>query len=268
MSITAWFGIEKPPFGFDDTSLTEQQDEILQTLRVHSQQGGMCLVIGEPGTGKTVLRNAIKAQDPKRIIAPVISRTLHSYFNTLRILCQACEVDADRNDYHCERQVIDYAVRINREGKMFVPIVDDAHLMDAHTMRKLRLLLEECPKNHNLVLIGQPPLMTTLHLSVNADIKSRITYSVAMPRLNPDQIRQFILSQLDRVRMGHNVFTDDALELIVRSSEGVLRRARNLAIATLIEAIRDKTRTADLKQVNAVLVQPHYRNPNHDLDQD
>jgi hypothetical protein len=31
------------------------------------------------------------------------------------------------------------------------------------------------PKNHNLILIGQPALMTNLHLSVNADIESRLT---------------------------------------------------------------------------------------------
>lgn len=267
MSITAWFGIERAPFSSDDAQLLPQQEEILQTLRVHSQQGGLCLILGDPGTGKTVLRNAIKSQDPKRLIAPVISRTLHSYFNTLRILCQACEVETDRNDYHCERQLIDYAVRINREGKMLVPIVDDAHLLEVATLRKLRLLFEEFPKNHNLVLIGQTPLLTSLQLSVNADIKSRLTYSVIMPRLNPDQLRQFILDQLDRVRLGHNAFSDDALELIVRSSEGVLRRARNLCLGALVEAVATKTRTVDLKQVNAVLVQPHWR-ANHDVDHD
>ena len=267
MSVTAWFAIERPPFSQDAVELLALQEEILQTVRVHCQQGGLCLILGEPGTGKSVLRNAIRNHDPKRLIAPLIQRTLHTYFNILRILCEACALETDRNDFHCERHLIDYAVRINREGKMFVPIIDDAHLVDISTLRKLRLLFEEFPKNHNLVLIGQTPLLTSLHLAPNTDIKSRVTYSVTMPRLNPDQMREFILSQLDRVKLGHNTFTDDAVELIVRSSEGILRRARNLCLGALVEAVAQRTRTVDLKQVNAVLIQPHWRRPSHDMDQ-
>ena len=66
--------------------------------------------------------------------------------------------------------------------------------------------------------------------------------------------------QLDRAGLGHNTFTPDALALIVRSSEGLLRRTRNLCLSCLIEAVRDQVRTIDLKQVNRVLIQPHWRN--------
>jgi len=51
----------------------------------------------------------------------------------------------------------------------------------------------------------------------------------------------------------------DALALIVRSSEGYLRRARNLCLGALVEAVRDHSRSVDLKQVNRVLLQPHWR---------
>jgi hypothetical protein len=44
-----------------------------------------------------------------------------------------------------------------------------------------------------------------------------------------------------------------------RSGEGLLRRTRNLCLSTLIEAVRDQTRIVDLKQVNRVLLQPHWR---------
>lgn len=78
-------------------------------------------------------------------------------------------------------------------------------------------------------------------------------------RLAPETIESFILDQLDRAGLGHNTFTPDALALIVRSGEGLLRRTRNLCLSTLIEAVRDQTRIADLKQVNRVLIQPHWR---------
>ena len=57
-----------------------------------------------------------------------------------------------------------------------VPIIDDAHLMPSDCLRKLRLLFEDFPRSHNLVLIGQPPLMQALCLSINEEIRSRVTY--------------------------------------------------------------------------------------------
>jgi MSHA biogenesis protein MshM len=142
---------------------------------------------------------------------------------------------------------------------MLVPVIDDAHLMPADCLRKLRLLCEDFPRSHNLVLIGQPPLLQSLSLIVNEEIRSRVTYSVILPRLSPEVIEQFILGQLDRAGLGHNTFTPEALALIVRSGEGLLRRARNLCLSSLIEAVRDQTRIVDLKQVNRVLIQPHWR---------
>ncbi len=64
--------------------------------------------------------------------------------------------------------------------------------------------------------------------------------------------------QFDLAGLGHNTFTQDALALVVRSAEGLLRRTRNLCLSALIEAVRDQTRTVDLKHVNRVLIQPHH----------
>ena len=131
--------------------------------------------------------------------------------------------------------------------------------MQTESLRKLRLLFEDFPRSHNLVLIGQPPLLQSLARSINEEIRSRVTYSVILPRLAPEAIEAFILAELDRAGLGHNTFTQDALALIVRSGEGLLRRSKNLCLGTLIEAVRDQTRTVDLKQVNRVLIQPHWR---------
>jgi len=145
---------------------------------------------------------------------------------------------------------------------MLVPIIDDAHLMDMECLRKLRLLFEDFPKNHNLVLFAQPQLMQKMHLIVNEDLKSRITYSVKVPRMNPDDMKTFIYGQLDLIKLGHNTFSDDAVDLIVRSSEGILRRTRNLCISAMLEAVRDRKQVIGLDQVNRVLMQPHWRKDN------
>ena len=257
--IRSHFGLSRNPFESDAITLLPHQQDIFDILRVHAQQGGLCLVLGEPGAGKSVLKQALMAHDPQHIITPVVNRTLHTYHNTLRILCEAFQIEFDGRDHHCERLLVQEAFRLHRTGKLLVPIIDDAHLMPSDCLRKLRLLFEDFPRSHNRVLIGQPPLMQALCLSINEQIRSRVTYSVILPRLAPEAIERFILDQFDQAGLGHNTFTQDAMALVVRSSEGLLRRARNLCISALIEAVRSQTRTVELSHVNRVLVQPHWR---------
>jgi MSHA biogenesis protein MshM len=257
--IRSHFGLERNPFDEQTPALLAHQKDIFDTIKVHAQQGGLCVIMGEPGTGKSVIKHAIITHDPKRMITPAIARTLHTYTNTLTILCEAFGIDSDGRDTRREKGLIEAGWKINAEGKMLVPIIDDAHLMHIDCLRKLRLLFEDFPKNHNLVLIAQPGLMRTLALTVNEDIRSRITYSVNVPLLAPEDIRTFIFAQFDRVKLAHNTFSDDATELVVRASDGVLRKARNLCIAVMLETVRARKQHADLDEVNRVLMQPHWR---------
>ncbi len=54
--IRAFYGISSNPFEPEDCSLLKQQQEIYDTLRVHCQQGGLCLLLGVPGTGKSMVK--------------------------------------------------------------------------------------------------------------------------------------------------------------------------------------------------------------------
>ena len=54
--IRSYFGLSQDPFALRDIELLTHQQEIHDTLRVHSQQGGLCLVVGRPGTGKSVIK--------------------------------------------------------------------------------------------------------------------------------------------------------------------------------------------------------------------
>lgn len=107
-------------------------------------------------------------------------------------------VDFACDSFKCEKRLIEEAYSLKRQGKQLVIIIDDAHLMDMLTLRKLRLLWEDFPKNHNVILIGQPDLLDKINLSVNADIKGRITYSVITKRLNPDDMKDFIRRRLKK----------------------------------------------------------------------
>jgi MSHA biogenesis protein MshM len=257
--IRSFFGITQNPFDARELLLLPQQQEIFDTLKVHCQQGGLCLVLGSPGTGKSVIKQALQRLPDNQHLVATVGRTLHTYTNTVKILCEAFRVEFDSSAFKCERRLIEQAFSLNHAGKCVTTIFDDAHLMDLANLRELRLLFEDFPKNHNLVLIGQPRLLANLDLGVNHDIKSRVTYSVITKRLNADSLRDFLMRELDRVGLGHNTFTQPAVDLIVRSANGVLRKARNLCVGSMIEAVRSGSKTIDIDNVNRVLMQPHWQ---------
>jgi len=257
--IRVFYGIDKNPFAFDQIDLLDHQQEIFDILSVHSYQGGFCLLMGEPGTGKTMIKSCINQQSDKLTMVVNISRTLHTYFNTIKIMCNAFKIDQKGSSYKCEKRLIQEAYNLNNQGKSLIVIIDDAHLLDMYTLRKLRLLFEEFPKNHNVILVGQVELLHNIALRVNQDIRSRITYSKILKKLNPDDMESFILRELDTAGMPHNVFTEDAISLIIKSSDGILRQCRNLCLSCLIEGVRSQKKTIGIDNVNAVLVQPHWR---------
>lgn len=257
--IRAFYGIDANPFSNDQSSLLAHQQEIFNILSIHSYQGGLCLLMGEPGTGKTMIKTSINQQADKTTMVVNIGRTLHTYFNTIKILCHSFKIDHKGSSFLMEKRLIQEAYNLNSTGKTLIVIIDDAHLMEMQTLRKLRLLFEDFPKNHNIILVGQPQLLHNMTLRVNEDIKSRVTYSTILKKLNPDDMEAFILRELDTVGLPHNTFTQEAVSLIIRSCDGILRKARNLSLSCMIEAVRSHKKTIGINTVNRVLIQPHWR---------
>ncbi len=261
--IRSHFGIEKNPFAGETSVLLPQQEDILETLKVHCQQDGFCLVMGQPGTGKSKVRELLCKLDSKRLRIVSVQRTMHTYSNTIRILCEAFGIEYSGTHYKCERRLIEEAFSLKQTGRSVVTVMDDAHLLEIETLRKLRLLFEDFPNNHNLVLFAQPQLLHLLSLKTHEDIKSRITYSVTTLRLGPEDMEKFLLHELDACGLAHTTLSPEALGLLIRSADGIIRKARNLTLAALLEAVRARKRVVDLENVNRILRQPHWR---QDLD--
>lgn len=256
--IKSLFGLTKEPFDRNITALLPQQKSILDIIKIHSQQGGFSVVVGEPGVGKSVLREHIEALNKERdIIVVSCSRTLHTYLQILRQLAESFRIET--GDKEIEKTLIISAFNHIKERKTLYIVIDEAHLLDMQVLRKLRLLFERFPKKHSLVLFGQRDLLHYLTLNINQDIKSRITYSATIAPLNDDDLERYIVMQLEQVKMGINTFDSPAVELIIRSAQGNLRLCRNLCYGSLIEACRESKKIVTITHVNNVLVQPHWR---------
>ena len=212
--IKAIWGIPQEPFRRDKLNLLPQQRQILDIIKIHAQQGGLSVIVGEPGVGKTVLREHIEGLDKDREYTVVsCSRTLHTYRQIIWQLAESFKLET--TEKAIENDLIQTAFAQVRERKTLYILIDEAHLLELSVLRKLRLLFERFPKHHNLILFGRPELLHYLSLSTNKDIKSRISYSAAIKPLNDDDIESYIIKELETAKMGINTFDESALALII-----------------------------------------------------
>lgn len=121
-------------------------------------------MLGVPGTGKSVIKTALQRLSEKEHLVATVGRTLHTYANTVKLRCDAVRIAFESCAFQCERKLIEQAFALNHAGRSLTTILDDAHLTDLATLRKLRLLFDDFPKNHNLILIGRPNLLAALDL--------------------------------------------------------------------------------------------------------
>ena len=91
--IRAFYGLTQNPFDARELELLPQQQEIHDTLKVHCQQGGLCLVLGVPGSGKSVIKQSLQRLPDNQHLVATVGRTLHTYTNTVKILCDAFRID-------------------------------------------------------------------------------------------------------------------------------------------------------------------------------
>lgn len=256
--IKTTFGLTREPFYRSDLALLPQQAEAMEMIRIHAQHGGFSVIVGNPGVGKSVLREHLERLGKERDTVVVsFTQTMHTYQPILKQLAESLQLSASKGDI--EKELVLAAYRHVQAQKTLYIVIDEAHLLDIGILRKLRLLFERFPKKHNLVLLGHPELMFRLSMMCNEDIKSRISYSRQVLPLHDEDLGNFIVAELAAVGLGANTFDEAALQVVLRAVQGNLRLCRNLCYASLVAACLDRQRICTVSHVNAALQQPHWR---------
>lgn len=256
--IKTTFGLTREPFYRSDMALLPQQLEAMEMIKIHAQHGGFCVIVGNPGVGKSILREHIEQLGKERDTVVVsFTQTMHTYQPILKQLAESLQLSAAMAEI--EKELVQAAYRHVQSNKTLYIVIDEAHLLDIGILRKLRLLFERFPKKHNLVLLGHPELMFRLSMMCNEDIKSRISYSKQVLPLHDEDLANFIIAELAAVGLGANTFDEAALQVILRAVQGNLRLCRNLCYASLVAACLDRQRICTVVHVNAALQQPHWR---------
>lgn len=253
---TQHFGLHEAPFGITPNPAFfytgNARGEILSALLYAVTHGeGIVKVTGEVGCGKTMLCRMLETRLPKGVdVLYLVNPTLCPQ-EVLHAI--AAELDLDtggRRSDEVVRALQAELIARHAAGHRVVLLVEEAQAMPLETLEEIRLLtnLETASsKLLQIVLFGQPELDEHLSLPRMRQLRERITHSFDVPPMPRDQIPFFLSHRLRAAGYrGPELFSQGAVRLIARGSQGIVRRINVLADKALMAAFAD-----DLPYVNS-----------------
>ncbi len=259
--ILRFLGLKEHPFRITpDTDFffkTEAHREAIDTLKYLIQsEEGFAVIIGEPGTGKTITLRKFVQDLPEDVeYAYIFFPTLSSdeLFSTIaEDLGISLDKSINKNQFFSI--LSNYLLTKKEEGKKVLVVIDEAQGIPEKTLEDLRLLsnLEtDKEKLLNIVLAGQPELEEKLNSPPLRQLRQRITLLSKLRPLTFNETKNYILYRLNKAD-GTNIKIDDkAFKAVYRYSKGFPRVINQIMDRTLMAAFVEKTRNIKEKHVRA-----------------
>ena len=241
------FGLLRPPFQITpDTSLffpDGDRQAILEGIAYALQKGeGMLKVVGEVGSGKTLLSRRLEETLPDRfsvvyLINPVIAARDILLAIATELGLPGCE---RLSPLELQSALQHYLMQLHAEKRQVVVIIDEAQAMPLQALEEIRLLgnLETATsKLLQIVLFGQPELDQHLDDPGVRQIKERITHHFVLRPFSSQEIRNYLGFRLHQTGYrGPEIFSYLAGRLISLFSRGLLRRVNIIADKSFLAA--------------------------------
>jgi len=257
------FGLAEPPFKI--TPVTEfffagaNRGEILDALIYAIRDGeGIVKISGEVGSGKTMLCRMLLNRLPPNIKAIYLANPSMSRDELLYAI-------ADRLDLNLEGQRVNVILQtlqnqleaMYERGERCVVLVDEAHAMPLDTLEELRLLYNLQVGKHKLiqiVLFGQPELDEKLEQSNMRQLKDRIVHHFNILPISRKVINDYLMFRMRAAGYkGPDIFSQAAVLLIGKASQGLMRRVNILADKALLAAFVEDTHKIEVRHVQAAI---------------
>ena len=220
---------------------------------------GFIAIFGEVGVGKTTIIRAYleKTNDRKQktvyILNPVVSfhGLLIDIFRSLEL------VPTHDDSAEMVNQLQEALIREYRSDSTVVLVIDEAQNMPVQTLEQLRLLsnLEtSTDKLIQIVLIGQPELKTLLDHPSLKSLQQRMALRATIQPLNEKESQAYIEHRVALASAtGAPLFTQGAMKLIIRKSQGIPRRLNILCDNALITGYGKQRKPVSITEVREIL---------------
>ena len=262
--IEEYWGLARKPFAntpdpaFVFPSPTFEEGFARLLYDVTEIRGGLSLVTGDVGCGKTMLARALMeklAGTPHEAIALATPRLTATQL--LQALGEATGMEKMPRQKHQLVQALGaHLAAVHASGRRMTLVVDEAQLVPAALLEEIRLLTnyeDRTDKHLHVVLLGQPELKNRVTRSPQLD--QRVSLRFALQPLDADEVGEYVRHRLTVAGANGNasrVFAEGALAQLAERTGGVPRLVNNLATQALFVGAMRQAREIDAELVDAV----------------
>jgi type II secretory pathway predicted ATPase ExeA len=273
-----YFGLKEAPFRI--TPNTEywyaggQRGEMLAALLYAIGQGeGIIKVVGEVGSGKTMLCRKLVAQLPDSVDSVYLGNPSLSPDDMLAAILADLGIEAPESGRQARLAQLNTTLLTRHQaGRRVVVFVEEAQGIALDNLEFLRLLtnLETATdKLLQIVLFGQPELDAQLAEPRIRQLKDRITLSLNLSPLAQTEVAAYLRARLAVAGYrGPDLFPPTLVNRMTKLSGGLSRRINVLADKTLLAAYAGQTHTLTAAHLEAAandadMQPPHSRSAPH-----
>lgn len=256
-----FFGFEEKPFNVTpDTRylyLSPVHQSVLETLRygIHERKGFL-LVTGEVGTGKTISLRALLNELKDSVETSLILQPQLSRLELLKTINRDFGQELKRNSFQAQIDHLNqFVLKSGNNGKNALVIIDEAQNLSPEALEMTRLLsnLEtESYKLLQILLVGQPELMTKLATPELRQLRQRIQIHARLTPLDCDQTERYITFRIQKAGPNAKIALEQsAVFKMHQFSRGIPRLINTIADFCLMAAYLKGSRVITKKIVES-----------------
>lgn len=244
-----YYALERPPFRITpDPSLfftggANGRGVVLEALLYAIQSGeGILKVVGEVGSGKTMLCRMLEQRLPESVEVVYLANPKLTPHDILYAVAFELKLDVTQDTPRLVlmQKLQSHLLEQHAANRSVLVIIEEAQSMPLETLEEIRLFSNLETHQHKLmqiILFGQPELDKNLQEKNIRQLKERITHSFYLNPLTPDEVSDYLRHRLQAAGCpAPQVFSKAAENLIAKASGGLTRRINILADKAMLAA--------------------------------
>ena len=250
------FGLTERPFSIAPDPrflyMSQQHREALAHLLYGvGEGGGFVQLTCDVGTGKTTICRCLLEHLPEHVNLALILNPRVTAQELLASLCDELQIQyaKDTTSIKVLTDVLNaYLLDGHSRGQRTVLMIDEAQNLSAEALEQVRLLtnLETTrEKLLQIILVGQPELRSLLARDDLRQLSQRITARYHLEPISRVETAAYIRHRLQVCGAGESIFTEDAIDLIQKLSDGVPRLINVLCDRAMLGAFVEGKRKVD-----------------------
>lgn len=252
------FGLKFNPFDkeipTDKLFSSTDSKELDSRLKYMLDSRGICLIVGEPGSGKsTALRKLTENLNNSLYKPCYLALTTLTVKEFYQAMASMLGETPSHKKFVLFQQIQNAIQSLYYEQRVTpVIIVDEIHMAPMTVLDDLRLLFNFKMDSANpfvLILSGQPQIRNKLALNTCYPLRQRISMRYSLQGLSLEETSEYLSSRIKIAGGMNDVFAPLALSAIHTISGGFPRAINNIAIASLMYATARKMPLVDEEAV-------------------